>query len=709
MPIIELNQFDIDLASPINFATGAFWSGLDRIAKPASARLLLISDILRPEDVVDGFDQIAPEQRDLSPAVRLYRQQYVDHLGEKTAAETRFIRTYLIIQSHLDDQGLVDLLDTYNIPANVVDDIVPQPFANAQNSWKAAITDDGMYWGLLRSKSQQVGFIYPRGLHRLYGLEFPVYISIDLHTYSTQEALNIMHLKGVAAKYDRNQTNGGAEAQDVISAIGSLQQEMNRYGSKLHTIQLHVLCGGNSQSQLRQRVEIVNGSLPLVMESVPIEDAPGVFSAEAPREVNGAVLSTPGVSLLTGSALSYRRRTETKGILLGTDKNQSPIILNLFDDRHPSYNMVVLGQTGSGKTFAVLVLLMRHLLLGAQGVIIDPQGNIDLSFLGDEYHKSVLGVEGNSINILDPVRGELMDQVAGVKNSLRMLGTADIGDGLADAILDEVLMDIYRSLWSVREQVQSWPTLGDVEKRLLAIAGDVKRLPIIQQTAGLIAYRMRPLTQGSAAHLFNRPTTVDFSLDRRVTVYDVSKLPDPRTGGALRAALLAILVGDINQSIRRKRPEDTTPIVFFVDEMGVLMKDPIMANYISQEYKTARSRFVAMIVADQDLPSFLGPADPINSVHYGYPILANAVNNLIFRQKGSELASIRQYFPDVPTNLVDQLPGFGQGTCVAQLPDDLIVAHVQPTPLDKIILSSRLQDRENAKRITQQLATELGI
>ncbi|MCP4570450.1 MAG: hypothetical protein GY841_22940, partial [FCB group bacterium] len=224
------------------------------------------------------------------------------------------------------------------------------------------------------------------------------------------------------------------------------------------------------------------------------------------------------------------------------------------------------------------------------------------------YHKSVLGIEGNSINILDPVRDELMDQVAGVKNALRMLGTA-AGDGLADALLDEVLMDIYRALWPEREHIQDWPTLSDVEKRLLAIAGDVKRLPIIQETAGLIAYRMRPLTRGSASHLFNRPTTVDFSLDRQVTVYDVSRLPDQRTGGPLRAALLAILVGDINQSIRGKRRRgDTTPIGFFVDEMGILMRDPIMANYISEEYKTARARFVSMIVADQDLHSFLGPA-----------------------------------------------------------------------------------------------------
>ena len=43
------------------------------------------------------------------------------------------------------------------------------------------------------------------------------------------------------------------------------------------------------------------------------------------------MLTSPGVALLAGSSLAYRRRTETKGILLGTDRNQAPVIFNIFD------------------------------------------------------------------------------------------------------------------------------------------------------------------------------------------------------------------------------------------------------------------------------------------------------------------------------------------------------------------------------------------
>jgi hypothetical protein len=80
---------------------------------------------------------------------------------------------------------------------------------------------------------------------------------------------------------------------------------------------------------------------------------------------------------------------------------------------------------------------------------------------------------------------------------------------------------------------------------------------------------------------------VDFSLSRPVTVYDVSRLPKNELGGNLRSALLAILVADINQAIRRLRlAGNTTPIQFFVDELGVLMRDAVIASHVSSEYAT---------------------------------------------------------------------------------------------------------------------------
>ena len=221
-------------------------------------------------------------------------------------------------------------------------------------------------------------------------------------------------------------------------------------------------------------------------------------------------------------------------------------------------------------------------------------------------------------------------------------------------------------------------------------------------------FALEQYTKGSRADLFGRPTTVDFHLDHAVTVYDVSRLPKSGQDEKLRAALLSILVADVNQAIRNKRREgDQVPILFFVDEMGVLMRDPVIASHVSEEYKTARSRKVGMIVADQDLHSLLGPADE-HGLHHGVPILANSATTLIFNQKASELGRVREHFPDLPENMILALPTMAQGSCICQLPNDLLQLSVIPSQFELAVLSSKLEDRQRAKNIMAQIMKEAG-
>jgi len=148
---------------------------------------------------------------------------------------------------------------------------------------------------------------------------------------------------------------------------------------------------------------------------------------------------------------------------------------------------------------------------------------------------------------------------------------------------------------------------------------------------------LEPFVHGGYAAWFSRPSNVDFSLRTPVNVYDLSRLPSQEVGG-IRAAMLAVLVANISNT--------------------------------SYEFKTARARGVGMIVADQDLHSLLGPADPETGLHHGEAMLANAANVLIFRQRDSEVAKIRQTFPALPQPWVESLPLFRTGTCIVQTPDD---------------------------------------
>ena len=81
-------------------------------------------------------------------------------------------------------------------------------------------------------------------------------------------------------------------------------------------------------------------------------------------------------------------------------------LVHLRDGHHGSLH------GGDGKTFAALLLMLRHLLLGARLIVIDPQGNVDFGFLGSEMnHNAVLGTGSAAINLLDITHDEIGQQV----------------------------------------------------------------------------------------------------------------------------------------------------------------------------------------------------------------------------------------------------------------------------------------------------------
>ena len=703
--IVQLQSFD-HATTPVSrlLNNAGFWRSLPRLCNDIpTARLLMTADTLRPEDVQAGFRGIATLDKYLPPGVMAYRVEYEDFLHSVIQA-VRYMRLYLVIDAGLDEEGLLSTLSSYGMAAYPLERAMLRPFQEGIDEWEAIKADNG-YWGMLRTKSQQGGILTPRTLHNLLGLDFPLWVSLHVYTMPQGETLKMLRQKAATASHeDSNQLADVQDAQTTESSIMRLRQELGQ-GSALHTIALHVMVGAPDKASLEARLEMVHGATPLEMYRVygSGDMAKKLFSSTPYLETDGTMLTTPGVAMLASSAMSFRRRTETRGVLLGIDRNQSPVIFDIFDDRSPSYNMVILGITGSGKTFAALLLMLRHLLLGARLIIVDPQGNVDLSFLGEDVsHRAVLGTAEATINLLDITHEEIGNQVEYVLAMLRMLGVHN-NTGWERAVLDTALMNLYKPIWD--DEDADNPTLPDLHNELDQLSHN-HEVDDVRVAAGRLAFNLHPYTTGSRADLFGHHTKVDFSLDYPVNVFDVSRLPQQEVGGSLRAAMLAILVANVNQSIRaRRRAGDTAPILFFVDEMGILMRDPVIAAYISTEYKTARARLVGMIVADQDLHSLLGPQDE-RGLHHGVPMLANAANTLIFHQKDSERDRIKTYFPSLPTSIADALPALQRGTCIAQLPDDLLVVNVIPSRLDKVLLSSRLQDRERAREIIEEMTQE---
>ena len=706
--ILQLAAFDYTTASATRLVgTVGLWEALPRITRGLpTARLLMVADTLRREDILAGFRQVATTEAHLPHGVMAYQMAYEDFLNQ-TVQEVRYIRTYLALDPVLDENGTIGLLGAYGIQASALDHELPRPFGRASIEWNRVKTDAGNVAALLRSKvTQSGGVLHPRILHNLLGQEFPVWAALHVYTYPNRETLDLLRQKAAVAQYNPGKNEESMhEASVAVQGITALRDAIGR-GEALHTFQLYVYTDAADMGKLRSRVETVRGALPLEMEQVY---APGalvtqLFSGEQLKQKDGTPLTTTGVALLAGSALSYRRRTQTRGVMLGIDRNQAPVILDIFDDRNASYNTVVLGQTGAGKTFGLLLLMMRHLLMGVRLIVIDPQGNIDLAFLGEQvYQRSILGTEQTSINVLDVIHDEIGMQIEMAVSMLRMLEVHQ-DEALERALLDEALMALYKPVWESGAVV---PTLIDL-KHWLDQRAQTQASQEVQAEIEKLSLALQVYVTGSRAALFGKQTTVDFALDKAVNVFDVSHLPQQGMGGNLRSALLSVLVANINQGIRRRRSAgDRAPMLFFVDEIGVLMRDAVIAEYISSEYKTSRARLVGMIVADQDLHSLLGPKDE-KGLHHGIPIVANAANTLIFNQKDSERERIREFFPSLPDTLVGALSVLPRGACIASFPDDLLVVNILPSQFERIVFSSRLQDRQRAEEIIEQLKREIS-
>ncbi len=708
--ILQLGAFD-HLTAPasrlVNLA--GIWESLPRLSRGLPiARLLISADTLSREDIVEGFKKVATPEKHLPAGVMAYRLAYEDYL-ESVVQAVRYTRLYLAMDPILDEDALIGLMGAYGVQASALDHELPRPFDRAVAEWDRLRSEDGRYLAVLRSRFNQYGsVIHPRILHKLLGQDFPLWAVLQIYTFPQRETTKLLRLKSAMARYgETSDDEGQREAQTAESGLQSVRELVLR-GEALHAVNLYVVVDAADMRTLNTRVEITRGSVGLEMERMygAGDLVPRLFSTDlsGTGASEGIPMTTSGAALLGGSALSYRRRTQTKGVMIGIDRNQSPVVINIFNDAAPSYNTVVLGQTGAGKTFAVLVMMMRHVMTGARLVMIDPQGNIDLSFLGaDVYQRSVVGTSQASINVLDIVHEEIGSQIEMALSMLRMLGVHK-DQQVERALLDEALMSLYSPIWGDKEAKP--PILPDLlawmEKRAVETNSE-----LVRTTAETLCLVLRGYVVGSSAELFGCNTTIDFRLDHVVNVFDVSRLPQQGMGGNLRSALLSILVANINQSIRRRRRDgDRAPILFFVDEMGILMRDAVVADYISSEYKTARARLVGMIVADQDLHSLLGPRDE-KGIHHGVPILANAANTFIFNQKESEQATIREHFPTLPVGMIDALPILPRGTCIASFPDDLLVVNILPGQFERIVFSSRLQDRERAFQIVERLKAEI--
>ncbi len=340
--------------------------------------------------------------------------------------------------------------------------------------------------------------------------------------------------------------------------------------------------------------------------------------------------------------------TSDSGILYGVNQiNNTLIIFDRFSLENA--NLVVFAKSGAGKSYATKLEVLRHLMLGTDVLIIDPENEYEnlSNAVGGSYFKISLASE-HHINPFDiPIIPADEDPTDVLKSHIANLtGMVKVMLGeispIEDALLDRAISETYASRDIVPEKDFSKataPILEDLETVLRGIEG-----------GATLADRMYKFTKGSYAGFTNQKTNIE--IKNRLIVFSIRDLEEE-----LRPVATYIILNFIWNLIRA----EVKKRVLIIDEAWWMMKNKDSALFVFGLVKRARKYYLGITTITQDVEDFL------NS-EYGKPIITNSSLQILLKQSPATIDLVAKTF-----NLADGEKNYlveaavGQGLFIAGL------------------------------------------
>lgn len=316
--------------------------------------------------------------------------------------------------------------------------------------------------------------------------------------------------------------------------------------------------------------------------------------------------------------------TQNRGVMYGVNQqNGSLIIFDRFSLENA--NEVVLGKSGAGKSYTIKLEIMRQFMLGAEVIVIDPEGEYETltPALGGEVveFSSSSPIKINPFDLSDIYEkgeNELGLKILSLHGLLKII-TGDL-DAEHDAILDRALIETYRSKGITTDpetQKKQPPLMEDLYKTLLGMEN---------QPARELAYTLEKFIKGSASGIFNQQS--NFEINNPLTVFSIRNLEE-----ALRPVAMHIILDfvwtKVKKSLRKR--------ILILDEGWYMMKYQDSASFVYSIAKRARKYFLGMTTATQDVEDFL-------KNEYGKAVLTNSSIQVLLKQGTAEVDMITDTF-----------------------------------------------------------------
>ena len=287
--------------------------------------------------------------------------------------------------------------------------------------------------------------------------------------------------------------------------------------------------------------------------------------------------------------LGYQR-----GSVLGVNaQDRSLVVVNRF--QLPSYHKVIIAETGAGKTVSEFIETIRGLLQGYTYIWIDPQNTGMpqlMNLVGGEIID--LGPRGQAVlNPLDRqavggVENTLAEQIGYLTALLQLMARREF-TALEESRLSQAIQDCY--------QTYPAPILSDLFDRF-----EAHGLARLRQELDRF---IDPQVYGP---LFNGQTNV--ALGNRCLSFNIRDLEE-------RLLRPIRVFQAIHYSWSWIKASRWPPKVLVIDEIGLLLRFPDIAQYVRDLFKRGRAFGLSVVAIDQNPDNFL-------ENEYGRQMLENA-------------------------------------------------------------------------------------
>lgn len=316
--------------------------------------------------------------------------------------------------------------------------------------------------------------------------------------------------------------------------------------------------------------------------------------------------------------------TQNRGVMYGVNQqNGSLIIFDRFSLENA--NEVVLGKSGAGKSYTIKLEIMRQFMLGAEVIVIDPEGEYETMTpaLGGEVVDFSAGsqIKLNPFDLSDVYEegeNQLGLKIMSLHGLLKII-TGEL-DAEHDAIMDRALIECYRAKGITTDpatQKKEPPLMEDLYKTLLGMEN---------QPAKELAYTLEKFIKGSASGIFNQQS--NFEINNPLTVFSIRNLEE-----ALRPVAMHVILDFVWTKVKRSLKKR----ILILDEGWYMMKYQDSASFVYSIAKRARKYFLGMTTATQDVEDFL-------KHEYGKAVLTNSSIQVLLKQGTAEVDMITETF-----------------------------------------------------------------